>query len=86
MSDPDIVAKMNPILILRGLRIVSEDRFHGWNKVIIDDILDDKLVEEGSSYGKTYYARIFEKMNNHRENIPKKHWSWFGLLKFKKNK
>lgn len=84
LSDPNIVAKMNLVLISRGLRIVSEDRFHGWNKVIIDDILDDELVEDGSSYENTYYGKIFDKMMKYHEPKDKKSWSWFNLLKLKR--
>ena len=62
LDDPNIIEKMNLILIIRGLRIVAENRFHVWNKVIITDILSDELAESKLALDQTYYGQIFQKM------------------------
>ena len=62
LTDKNICQKLNLILIMRGFRIVAENRYSGWNKVIIRNILNDEIMADGTSLDDSYYGQILQKM------------------------
>lgn len=61
-SDPNLVRKLNLILIYRGLRLVAKNRFERWNHIIVKDIMDYEIVKTNNLLIRTYYGQILKKM------------------------
>lgn len=61
-DDPNLVKKLNLVLILRGIRLIAKNRYEDWNSQILRDILVYELVPKGASFRRTYYGHILKKM------------------------